>query len=133
MKNSYWFVFYCCFCLGWQSKNYAFSLGHIAIAQPILKIMSWNSAYIYDWILILWSKIRNHIFNMKSLWHHYDVIFEKLLKRQASSAKIHIFIESVSQVILFLVETSLIARLFPICVKRAKYLKDSWKMGPYLS
>ena len=33
----------------------------------------------------------NHIFNMKSLCCHYELIFEKLVKRQASSAKIHIF------------------------------------------
>ena len=46
---------------------------------------------------------------MKLLWRHYDVIFEKLVKQQASSAKIHIFIELVSQIILFLVDTSLIA------------------------
>ena len=46
---------------------------------------------------------------MESLWRHYDVIFEKLVKRQASSAKIHIFLELVFQIILFLVETLLIA------------------------
>ena len=39
-KNSFWFVFYCCFCSGRWSKNYAFFLGHIAIFQPILKILS---------------------------------------------------------------------------------------------
>ena len=70
---------------------------------------------------------------MKSLWRHYEVIFEKLVKRQASSAKIHIFIESVSQLLLFLVDTSLIGHFFLICVKKSKYLKDSLKMGPYLS
>ena len=69
---------------------------------------------------------------MKSLWRHYDVIFEKLVKRQASSAKIHIFIESVSQIILFLVDTSVIAHFFLICVKQARYSKDSWKMGMFL-
>ena len=52
-------------------------------------------------------------------------MFEKLVKRQASSAKIHIFIESVSQIILFLVDTSLIAHFSLIYVKKAKYLKDS--------
>ena len=67
---------------------------------------------------------------MKSLWRHYDVIFEKLVKRQASSAKIHIFIESLSQIILFLADTSLIAHFFLICVKKARYLEDGW---PYLS
>ena len=46
---------------------------------------------------------------MESLWRHYDVIFEKLVKRQASSAKIHIFFELVSQIILFLVDTLLIS------------------------
>ena len=100
-------------------------LGHIAISQLILKIMSWNSAY--KWISILWSQIWHHIFNMKSLWCHYDVIFEKLVKRLALSAEIHIFIESVSQIILFLADTSLIAHFFLICVKKARYLKDSWK------
>ena len=79
------------------------------------------------------TQIWNHIVYMKSLWCHYDVIFKKLVKQQALSAKIHIFIESVSQIILFLVDTSLIAHLFLTCVKKAKYLKDSWKMGPYLS
>ena len=48
---------------------------------------------------------------MKSLWRHYDVILAKLVKRQALSAKIHVFIESVSQIILFLADTSLIAHL----------------------
>ena len=49
---------------------------------------------------------------MESLWCHYDVIFEKLVKRQASSAKIHIFLELASQTILFLADTLLIAH-FP--------------------
>ena len=57
-------------------------------------------------------------------------MFEKLVKL---TAKIHIFIESVSQIILFLVDTSFIAHFFRICVKKAKYLKDSWKMESYLS
>ena len=39
LKNSYWFVFYCCFCLARLSKNDLF-LGHIALSQLILKIMS---------------------------------------------------------------------------------------------
>ena len=43
-KNSFWFDFYCCFCLGRWSKNYAFFLGKIAISQPVLKIMSFSSA-----------------------------------------------------------------------------------------
>ena len=46
---------------------------------------------------------------MKLLWRHYDVTIEKLVKQQALLAKIHIFIEPVSQIILFLVDTSLIA------------------------
>ena len=62
---------------------------------------------------------------MKSLRHHYEVVFEKLVKRQASSAKIHIFIESVSQILLFLVDTSFIGHFFLICVKKPKYLKDT--------
>ena len=41
LKNSYWFVFYDHFCLGrWSRKNYAFFLGHIALSQPVLKVMS---------------------------------------------------------------------------------------------
>ena len=60
---------------------------------------------------------------MKSLWRHYDVIFEKLVKRQASSAKIHIFTELVSQIVLCLVDTSLIVYFFLICVKEVKYLE----------
>ena len=40
LKNSYWFVFYCCFCLARSSKNDSLFLGHIALSQLILKIMS---------------------------------------------------------------------------------------------
>ena len=40
LKNSYCFVFYCRFCLARSSKNDLFFLGHIALSQPILKIMS---------------------------------------------------------------------------------------------
>ena len=59
---------------------------------------------------------------MKSLWRNLDVIFEKLVKRQALSAKIHIFIDSMSQIILFVVDISPVAFF---SVKKAKYLKDS--------
>ena len=37
LKNSYWFVFYCCFCL---ARNDSLFLGHIALSQLILKIVS---------------------------------------------------------------------------------------------
>ena len=40
LKNSYWFVFYCCFCLARSSKNDSLFLGHIALSQLILKIVS---------------------------------------------------------------------------------------------
>ena len=40
LKNSYWFVFYCRFCLAQSLKNDSFFVGHIALSQPILKIMS---------------------------------------------------------------------------------------------
>ena len=40
LKNSYWFDFYCCFCLARSSKNDSLFLGHIALSQLILKIMS---------------------------------------------------------------------------------------------
>ena len=57
---------------------------------------------------------------MESLWRQYDVIFEKLVKQQASSAKIHIFLELVSQIILFLADNSIFTNstLFLICVKK---------------
>ena len=32
--------FYCLFCLGQLSKLYAFFLGHIALSQPLFKILS---------------------------------------------------------------------------------------------
>ena len=40
------------------------------------------------------------------------------------------FTESVSQIILFLVDTSSIAHLFQICVKKAKYIKidEKWDL-----
>ena len=40
LKNSYWLVFYCRFCLARLSKNDSLFLGHIALSQLILKIMS---------------------------------------------------------------------------------------------
>ena len=40
LKNSHWFVFYCCFCLARSSKNDSLFLGHIALSQLILKIVS---------------------------------------------------------------------------------------------
>ena len=40
LKNSYWFGFYCCFCLSRSSKNYSLFLGHIALSQLMLKIVS---------------------------------------------------------------------------------------------
>ena len=40
LKNLYWFVFYCCFCLARSLKNDLLFLGHIALSQLILKIMS---------------------------------------------------------------------------------------------
>ena len=39
-KNSYWFVFYCCFCLAQSSKNDSLFSDHIALSQLILKIES---------------------------------------------------------------------------------------------
>ena len=62
---------------------------------------------------------------MESLWHHYDVIFEKLVEPQASSAKIHIFIELMSEVILFLVDLSLIAHFFLSAPKK----QNIWKIA----
>ena len=47
--------------------------------------------------------------NIKSLQRHYDVIFEKSVKRQASLAQIPIFIDPVSQIIFFLVDVSTMA------------------------
>ena len=40
LKNSYWFVFYCCFCVAQSSKNDLWFLGHTALSQLILKIVS---------------------------------------------------------------------------------------------
>ena len=55
---------------------------------------------------------------MESLKRHYDIIFEKLVKGQDSSAKIHIFLELVPQIILFLVYVLLIALFSLICGKK---------------
>ena len=119
LTNSYWFVFYCCFCLARSLKNDSLFLGHIALSQLILKIMSWNSPD--KLILILWFQIWNHIFNIKSLWRHYDVILKKLVKRKASSAKIDVYIDSVSQITLFLLCITNIPYVFLIWFKKAKY------------
>ena len=40
LKKSYWFVFYCCFCLARSSKNDSLFFGYIALSQLILKIVS---------------------------------------------------------------------------------------------
>ena len=119
LKNSYWFLFYCCFCLARSLKNDSLFLGHIELSQLMLKIMSWNSPD--KLILILWFQIWNHSFNIKSLRRHYDVILKKLVKWQASSAKIDIYIDSVSQITLFLVGITNISYFFLIWVKKAKY------------
>ena len=111
-------------------ENDSLFLGHIALSQLILKIMSWNSPD--ELILILWFQIWNHIFNIKSLWRHYDVILKKLVKRQASSAKIDIYIDSVSQITLFLVGITNIPYFFLNWVKKRSISIYSWKMGPYL-
>ena len=76
------------------------------------------------------TRISNHIFNIEPLERYYNVIFEGSVKGQASSAKIHIFFESVSQMILFLVGASLIAHFLLLCVKKSKYLKivDKWDL-----
>ena len=43
LKNSYWSIFYCHFCLAPLLKNDSLLMGHIALSQHILKIMSCNS------------------------------------------------------------------------------------------
>ena len=93
--------------------------GPYCIISVLLKIMSWNSPD--KLISILWFQIWNYIFNIKSLWRHYDVILKKLVKWQASSAKIDIYIDSVSQITLFLVGIANIPYFFLIWVKKAKY------------
>ena len=62
---------------------------------------------------------------MESLWRHYDVIFENLVTRQASSVKIHIFLELVSQIILLLVDTLLIAHFSWYVSKK----QNIWKIA----
>ena len=64
---------------------------------------------------------------MNLLSRHYDIVFEKLVKEQASSAKIHIFINSVSQIILFLVDTLLIAHFSLSLGKKQNILKIAEK------
>ena len=112
-------------------ENLRIDLGHIAISQLILTDMSWNSACILN--LMLQSQIWTYMSNIRSLWPHYDAIFKKSVKRSASSTEIYIFIDSVSQIIFFLVDISTIAYFSIICVKKANFLKDRWKMGLYLS
>ena len=60
-------------------------LGHIALSQLMLKIMSWNSPD--KLISILWFQIWNHISNIKPLWRHYDVILKKLAKDKLHQLK----------------------------------------------
>ena len=40
LKNSHWFILYRCFCLARSTKNDSLFLGHIALSELILKIMS---------------------------------------------------------------------------------------------
>ena len=63
-----------------------------------------------------------------SLWRN----IKKLVKRQASSAKIDIYIDSVSQINLFLVGITNTPYFFLIWVKKQNISIYSWKMGPYL-
>ena len=51
---------------------------------------------------------------MISLWRCDDVVVGKLVKRQASSTQIHISIDLVSQIIIFLVRITNMAYFFPI-------------------
>ena len=131
LKNSHWFIFYCCFCLAQLKKNDSLFWGHIGLSQPILKILSWNSPD--KLILILWSQIWNHIFNIKSLWCHCDVIFLKVSKTTSFASKnLPIYIDSDLQITLFLVGITKITYFLLIWVKKAKHLIYNWKMGPYL-
>ena len=50
-----------------------------------------------------------------------------------SLGQIRIFIGPVSQIIFFLEDISTVAQFFIKCVKKAKFFKNSSKMGPYLS
>ena len=65
---------------------------------------------------------------MTSLWRN----IKKLVKQQASSAKVDIYIDSVSQITLFLVGITNIPYFFLIWVKKQNISIYSWKMGPYL-
>ena len=65
---------------------------------------------------------------MTSLWRN----IKKLVKRQASSAKSDIYIDSVSQITLFLVGITNIPYFFLIWVKKQNISIYSWKVGPYL-
>ena len=72
----------------------------------------------------------NHIFNIKSLWRHYDVIFKKASKMTSFVNKnlpIYVLIQT-----LFLLSITKITYLFPIWVKKSKHIIYNWKMGPYL-
>ena len=119
LKNSHWFIFYCCFCLARSMKNDSLFSGHIGLCQPTLKILSWNSPD--KLILILWSQMWNHIFNIKSLWRHYDVIFKNVSKRKSFISKnLPIYIDWELQIALFLVGITKITYFLPIWVKKAK-------------
>ena len=132
MKNTHWFISYCCFCLAWLAKNDSLLLGHIGLSQPMLKILSWNLPD--KLIVIFWSQIWNHIFNIKSLWRHYDVIFKKVSKMISFVSKnLPIYVDSELQITLFLVGITKITYFLLIWVTKAKHLIYSWKMGPYLS
>ena len=123
--------FYCRFCSGRWSKNFLFFLGHISISQPILNIMSWNSAYIPN--LILWSQIWTHMFIIKSLWRHNNVIVEKSVNNKLHQLKSMYISIQCHKLFSSLVDISTIAYLFIISVKKAKLLKNSWKIWLYLS
>ena len=50
---------------------------------------------------------------------------ERLVKRRAMSTQNHIFIDSVSQMIMLLVHITNIAYFYPNLSQKGKYLKDS--------
>ena len=66
-------------------------------------------------------------------WYNWFWVCKMLVKWQTLSAQIHISSRSVSQINMFLVHITNIAYFFPVWVKKAKYLKDGFKMGPFLS
>ena len=62
------------------------------------------------------------MFNLKSLWRHYDVIFEKPVKRWASLAQISIFIDPVPQIIFFMVDILNYGIIFhKVCQKKQTF------------